>query len=108
MKKRPKVGVIILALVVIILILFIGKAVVKEKYCYSFGFAELERMGIQLGELGPEYKGTPWSPIQVGGVHGQKEWWDTYVGCLNNFNVFNINLSVFIRSDPDYRHFIDW
>lgn len=103
MKNNKKLVIIVLFVFVTILV---GNRLLQEKYCYNYGFAELDRKDIKLGEVSREFK--DYSPLQVLSVAGSSDWWSAYLQCNKEFSLSNINFSILQKSYPDYGHFIDW
>jgi len=94
---------VFLATIIFVVVLFIGKALIKEKYCYNAAFNSLDSKGIKLGKVNQGY-----SPLQLKTTPGSKEWEDAYLECRNNFDLSRVNISVLTKSYPNYAHFIDW
>lgn len=105
MKKRIIIS--SLAIVIVVLLLYVGKRLVEEKYCYNVAFTSLDKKGIRLGNVSQEFKNKGFSPLQIGTVSGFKEWWAVYEECYNHFDLFKINTSILMKSYPNYAHFID-
>lgn len=97
-------------MIVFLLLVIILRFILKEKYCYNFAFSELDRKGIKLGEVSADFNGGVggYSPLQVVSVPSQKEWEQSYVKCLGEFNLLSIRSSILMKSYPYYQHFIDW
>lgn len=104
MKISKKLITIILLVLVVFLI---GNRILEEKYCYNYGFAQLDKKGInKLEEAALKLKG--YSPLDANSIVTNIDWWDAYKKCQNEFNLLNINFSVLQKSYPNYDHFIDW
>src|SRR5688572_20573693 len=83
---------------------FIVEEIIEEKYCYNLAFTELNKKGVQLGEVSADFKRLGYSPLQVVSTPGQKEWMSFYLSCKYNFNLINMDIFELGKSYPYHDH----